>query len=159
MVHATPDGGPARAYSSAMDPDKRIGDAERDAAVESLRDHHVAGRLTPEEFTERMEAALRARTRADLDPLFVDLPETPAAAPQPQGGAMERAPQNRQAARTDSGYHRLVGILSAIAWPAALIFNFATGWNWWWVILIPMFLVPALVGEDHEYRKATHRHH
>lgn len=142
-----------------MDSDKRIGDAERDAAVESLREHHVAGRLTPDEFTERMEAALQARTRADLDPLFADLPETATTPPQAQGAEMETARRDRQPARTGSGYHRLVGILSAIAWPAALIFNFATAWNWWWVILIPMFLVPALVGEDHDHRKAAHRDH
>lgn len=126
-----------------MDPDKRIGDAERDAAVESLREHHVAGRLTPEEFSERMGDALQARTQADLDRLFTDLPETP-----DPTAALERPSQGERQVGTGSGYHRVVGILSAIAWPAALIFNFATGWNWWWVILIPMFLIPALTGED-----------
>ncbi|MGI8459400.1 MAG: DUF1707 SHOCT-like domain-containing protein [Propionibacteriaceae bacterium] len=63
---------------------QRIGDAERDAAVAALQDHHVAGRLDRNEFEERMAAALAARTRDDLHPLFVDLPRPTAAATSPQ---------------------------------------------------------------------------
>ena len=55
-------------------PPQRIGDAERDRAVELLREHMAAGRLTTEEFDERLGAALTARTSLDLDPLFTDLP-------------------------------------------------------------------------------------
>ena len=53
---------------------QRIGDAERDRAVELLREHHAVGRLTAEEFDERLGTALSARTSLDLDPLFADLP-------------------------------------------------------------------------------------
>lgn len=52
----------------------RVGDAERDAAVAALREHMAAGRLTAEEFDERMGAALAARTWADVECLFLDLP-------------------------------------------------------------------------------------
>ena len=52
----------------------RIGDAERDAAVSALGDHFAAGRLTREEFDERVEAAMTARVGTDLVPLFADLP-------------------------------------------------------------------------------------
>lgn len=52
----------------------RIGTAEREAAVRALSDHLSEGRLTFEECEERMTAALAARTRADLKPLFEDLP-------------------------------------------------------------------------------------
>ena len=55
----------------------RIGDAERDAAVEKLREHLVAGRLSMEEFDDRMAKAVAAKTSADLDPLFADLPRDP----------------------------------------------------------------------------------
>lgn len=55
-------------------PEPRIGDAERDAAVRALGEHYAAGRLTKEEYDERADTALRARTNSDLRPLFVDLP-------------------------------------------------------------------------------------
>jgi uncharacterized membrane protein len=59
----------------------RVGDSERDAATAALSEHYAAGRLTKEEFDERSDAAWSARTRHDLDQLFVDLPGTPAPAP------------------------------------------------------------------------------
>ena len=52
----------------------RIGTAEREAAVKLLGDHMSEGRLALEEYEERMAEALAARTRADLRPLFSDLP-------------------------------------------------------------------------------------
>lgn len=52
----------------------RIGTAEREAAVKILGDHLSEGRLALEEYEERMAAALEARTRAELRPLFKDLP-------------------------------------------------------------------------------------
>ena len=53
---------------------QRIGDAERDRAADYLREHMSVGRLTQDEFDERVTAALSARTAADLEPLFNDLP-------------------------------------------------------------------------------------
>ncbi|MFL6121081.1 DUF1707 domain-containing protein [Actinophytocola sp.] len=53
----------------------RIGTAERESAVKLLSDHMSAGRLSLEEYEERMAAALEARTVADLKPLFADLPQ------------------------------------------------------------------------------------
>ena len=53
---------------------QRIGDAERDRAAELLREHMAQGRLSAEEFDERIEAALTAKVATDLDPLFTDLP-------------------------------------------------------------------------------------
>ncbi|MFI5730809.1 DUF1707 domain-containing protein [Kribbella sp. NPDC051587] len=52
----------------------RIGDSERDRAVEALGEHFVAGRLTQDEFEERSETATRARYVDELEPLFEDLP-------------------------------------------------------------------------------------
>lgn len=52
----------------------RVGDAERDAAVELINRHFAAGRLTALEREERTEMALTARTVGDLDVLFADLP-------------------------------------------------------------------------------------
>lgn len=60
----------------------RIGDAEREAAAAALGEHFAMGRLTREEYDERSDVVWSARTRADLDPLFSDLP-APAQAPPP----------------------------------------------------------------------------
>lgn len=51
----------------------RIGHAERDQAVETLREAAADGRLTLDELDGRIEAALAARTRDDLRPLLADL--------------------------------------------------------------------------------------
>ena len=56
------------------DPLLRAGDADRDAVVERLHAAHAEGRLTTEELTERLDAALAARTLGDLLPLTSDLP-------------------------------------------------------------------------------------
>ena len=64
---------------------QRVGDAEREQVAEQLRDHLLAGRLTTDEFEERLDAAHRARTRADLDALTADLPQP--AAPRPSFAA------------------------------------------------------------------------
>jgi hypothetical protein len=55
----------------------RASDADREQAVVVLRAHLVAGRLTLEEFCERVDAALRARITGDLAHLRDDLPEAP----------------------------------------------------------------------------------
>ena len=52
----------------------RVGDAERDEALDKLGDHFAAGRLTREELDERTEQAMGARFDRDLELLFRDLP-------------------------------------------------------------------------------------
>ena len=60
----------------------RASDAERERAVEALRAAAGEGRLTLEELAERLDQALGARTRGELEPLTADLP-APAASPEP----------------------------------------------------------------------------
>jgi hypothetical protein len=55
-------------------PALRASDADRERAIVLLREHAVAGRLTLEEFTDRMSAASRAVTKIELDELARDLP-------------------------------------------------------------------------------------
>jgi Domain of unknown function (DUF1707) len=56
------------------DPRIRASDADRDRAAALLREHHAAGRLTAEEFHERMDKALEAKTLGEIDELLADLP-------------------------------------------------------------------------------------
>jgi hypothetical protein len=54
--------------------DMRVGDAERDAAANELREHFASGRLTQDELNERLDRTFAAKTREDLSGLFTDLP-------------------------------------------------------------------------------------
>ena len=69
----------------------RASDADRDRTVAALREHLAAGRLTLEEFDERMDKAYAAKTLGELDNLMADLPET-------DPGQLPSAPVDRSAA-------------------------------------------------------------
>ena len=56
------------------DPRIRASDADRDRAAALLREHHAAGRIDAEEFHDRMNKALDAKTLGELDELMADLP-------------------------------------------------------------------------------------
>lgn len=62
----------------------RIGNADREAAIESLHAAAELGKLTPEELMQRIDAAGSAKTRGDLDAVLADL------APPPAAPAMQR---------------------------------------------------------------------
>lgn len=59
----------------------RASDADRECVAASLRDHFTAGRLTKDEFDERLGKAYAATTLGDLADLQADLPVAPS---QPQ---------------------------------------------------------------------------
>jgi Domain of unknown function (DUF1707) len=58
----------------ATQPSLRIGDRERDAVAAELQEHYAHGRLTLEEFNQRLDAVFAAKTQADLSRLTADLP-------------------------------------------------------------------------------------
>lgn len=129
---------------------QRIGDAQRDQAVEYLREHLAAGRLTQAEFDERLSSALTAKTADDLNPLFRDLPAPRPQAPGPAfqpppweaSGRVERAPATGApptAAMSDQA-RKVLGVASAVAWPVVIMFCFVTSWDNWWLIFIPIAL-------------------
>ena len=70
-------------------PAQRIADADRDRVLLDLREHCVAGRLTLEEFAERAEEVIAARTTDDLEAITRDLPSERAPA-QPKLGSQTR---------------------------------------------------------------------
>ena len=53
---------------------ERVADADRDRTITALREHVVEGRLTLDEFSERVGLALEARTRGDLESVMESLP-------------------------------------------------------------------------------------
>ncbi|WP_249160172.1 DUF1707 SHOCT-like domain-containing protein [Actinospica acidithermotolerans] len=57
-----------------LNPSIRASDEDRDRVVEILRQHTAEGRITAEEFDERMTAAYSAKTLGALAELTADLP-------------------------------------------------------------------------------------
>jgi hypothetical protein len=55
-------------------PDLRASDEQRDRAAAEIREHYAAGRLTEDEFTERLDSIYKARTQGELAELRRDLP-------------------------------------------------------------------------------------
>jgi len=74
-------------------PAVRASDAEREETVAALRAHVVDGRLTLEEFAERVDRVYEARTRPELDALTHDLPDDSA----------ESGPQRRRRPKRFTG--------------------------------------------------------
>ena len=68
-------------------PSPRVGDEDRAQVVELLRRHTTEGRLTLDEFSERVGRALQAQSRGDLDLVMSDLPS------EREAPAPERAPR------------------------------------------------------------------
>ena len=58
----------------ASDPRIRASDDDRDRTATLLREHHAVGRLTAEEFNERLDKTFAAKTVGELDELLADLP-------------------------------------------------------------------------------------
>ena len=83
------------------DYDLRIGDAERDVAMTQLREHFVAGRLTFDELSERIDAALIAKTQRQVDRLTADLPRPPR--PTRSSGSEPALPAPAPAPAPDAG--------------------------------------------------------
>jgi Domain of unknown function (DUF1707) len=60
--------------SPSVQPDLRASDAERNAVADKLSHHFAEGRLDQTEFKTRLDQAMGATTRRELDGLFDDLP-------------------------------------------------------------------------------------
>jgi hypothetical protein len=68
-----------------MQPHIRVSDADREHVVDLLQCYPSEGRLSLDEFSDRVDVAQRARTYGELAALTADLP-----APEPAGGDRRR---------------------------------------------------------------------
>jgi class 3 adenylate cyclase len=98
----------------------RVADADRDRTVALLREHVVAGRLTLDEFSDRVGRALGATTRADLEAVMTDLPSAQVSAP--ETGVEPLGPRKRRrwhvavmSGHETKGRWRISGQTNAIA--------------------------------------------
>jgi hypothetical protein len=111
----------------------RAGDADRERTVAELRQHHADGRLTLDEFHERMNQAYAAKTLGELDRLLADLPPLAARPPVPAGPAHPAVPEH---ARRDFYRH----LSSYVTTNAFLVLIWAvTGAHAFWPIWVIAF--------------------
>ncbi len=116
----------------AYDPNIRASDADRDRVATLLREHHAAGRLTAQEFNDRLDQAFAGRTVGDLDELLKDLPgidlyRLPEASLTRQPRQVQRPP-----GRAGRGHRGSAG------WRAA--------WGSWFTVTLVLFVIWILSG-------------
>jgi hypothetical protein len=123
----------------------RVGDAEREAVAAELREHYAQGRLTIDDFNQRLDAAFAARTRGDLDALTRDLPSTrPAGTPLPASGNWHQHGRGGHGPhfgptgaafgygeRSRAGAGRITALLAAMA-SILIVFDFMAGLSFPW---------------------------
>jgi hypothetical protein len=135
------------------DPRLRASDADRERIVNLLREHHAEGRLTVEEFHDRLNAAYAAVTNGDLDALTHDLPgidlyRLPSASLRPAPpGTGNWAPARRR----DSSVARqaaqwaarsVVTSVLAVAWLLVGVISGGLAWlPWFLLIAIPWAVI------------------
>ena len=129
----------------------RASDADRDRAAAALREHLAAGRLSIEEFDERLDRAYAAKTLGELDELMADLPtsdlgqlpgssvDRSAADPMLAGrhpGRSIQAPPGRfpPARRTAWGSWLAISLVLLMIWVA----GGAAGSPWFLWVVIPL---------------------
>jgi class 3 adenylate cyclase len=100
---------------------ERVADADRDRTVTELRESVVEGRLTLDEFSERVGSALQAKTRNDLLAVTADLPQARQTADRlPESGTSAPKKQRRWHVAVMSGHStkgrwRISGKTNAVA--------------------------------------------
>jgi DUF1707 SHOCT-like domain len=120
----------ARGSTGSANPQMRISDADRAEVADRLSKHYSDGRLDQAEFNERLDRAMNAKTQADLNGLFADLPATDEpgkavkAARQP-----DRRPANRRPVQRVLGLILItvvaIFVARALMWPFFGLFGFA----------------------------------
>ena len=104
-------------------PGIRASDEDRGRAAAALGEHYAAGRLTLEEFHERLDKVYAAATLGELDRLMADLP----------GTDLGRLPERRA-----PGPVQVPADGSVLAWRAA--------WRFWLAISVVALVIWMLGG-------------
>lgn len=136
------------------EPHLRAADADRAAVADVLGGHMSAGRLTVDEYDERLTRAYAARTYGELDELTADLPPVAAAAT-PSSGAHPLRP----ASPSGSASHSRSGPAWGHRWAPGGCgsWGFGSGravWGQWLttaVIVTTIWLAGSLAGGEWTY--------
>ncbi|MGM1060310.1 DUF1707 SHOCT-like domain-containing protein [Saccharothrix sp. Mg75] len=117
--------------------DIRIGDAEREHALELLGDHLGQGRLTVDEFGERSARVATARTRGDLLRLFADLPD-----PRPRFRQVTPSPPAERPVRRSFALEpRLSGVVLPAVLLGCLVLFFLVKNPFVFLLVLPVMLL------------------
>jgi hypothetical protein len=116
-------------------PGVRASDAERTEVTDLLSKHYSDGRLDQSEFDERMQKAMNAKTHADFNGLFDDLPDMP-------GTEGTKAPPIRRRQRQQSSGVLGQIFLIVLVVGGALIISHAiiTSFTPWLLVVLLAFL-------------------
>lgn len=101
----------------------RASDADRDAVIDRLRAAASEGRLDTGELDERLDAALRARTYGELEPLLGDIPSR---APLPW-----RRPRSQVVPVAQRSFAVALPLLTTVAVVAVVVTIAAVAAAWW----------------------------
>ena len=129
----------------------RVSDAERAEVADKLAQHFADGRLDQAEHDERVGRAMNAKTRADLNGLFDDLPGTGA----PTGSDTGQA----RTSFADTGYagppawqrrrrrHPILFVAMVIfaVWVALHIVGSVMSWAFWPWAFVPWLWLAVIV--------------
>lgn len=124
----------------------RASDADRDVATQVLNEAFQQGRLDNQEHTDRLDAALRAKTLSDFTPLIRDL----AVAPRPadpvaveaEGVASRREKVRSGAIRSWIG----LAVLFNLIWVASWLFSGHAPYYYWPIWPMIGTGIPVLLG-------------
>jgi hypothetical protein len=122
------------AYS---DDQLRVSDAERQEVADRLSEHFAAGRLDQAEFDERVGQAMNAKTRADLNGLFADLPDTGAPA----------VPERPRRRRGHPALAFMLIVLLALT-AAHAVFWVTVPWLWLGFLVVALLFVTGHLGHS-----------
>ena len=121
-------------------PDLLVSDAERRRVAEDLREHYEAGRLTLEEFEERIDETNSARTRTQLEHVLRQLPSARLPTVRPRDKRW----------RSLALQYALINLIAILIW----LFGGANG-DFWpkWVFLVTLItFTRRALGHRHRYR-------
>jgi Domain of unknown function (DUF1707) len=119
----------------------RASDADREAIVNRLHKAATEGRIAPDELEQRVTAALKARTYAELDATVADLPR------QPTGGARREVGRRSSAGLALSVVKQhpllLLLVLPVMAVTAAMILAATVMWA---VLMVVVMMIGGRPG-------------
>ncbi|PZS13086.1 MAG: hypothetical protein DLM64_03815 [Solirubrobacterales bacterium] len=101
-----------------MDDDSalRVSDEQRERVAQEIREHYAAGRLSEDELSERLAAAYRAQTAAQLRTLHADLPALPATPAQRRAELAERRAELQRRLLQQSGGALVPFVFCTVIW-------------------------------------------
>jgi len=141
----------------ASDPKIRASDADRDRTAAALREHLAAGRLTTEEFDERLDKVYAAKTLGDLDDVMADLPRTDLGQPAdvslhgagsgpPVPGQRSGGPVEPSGSRFSPAWRAAWGSWLGISLLFFVIWLFSGAHGGLWFLWVPALMGVALLG-------------